>query len=92
VTVEVKLWPQVREDFRALPNDALRWEALKYIGRLREEPKLGLPLHDHPILGDLSDCRKLFLDDSPPRVSVMLLIYRLLPGEDDPKVADEASW
>lgn len=88
MTIEVNLWPQVREDFRDLPTDALRWEALRYIVRLREEPKLGLPLREHPILGDLSDCRKIFLDESHDMDPRWRIIYRLLPDDEHPQVAE----
>ena len=86
--VEVTLWPQVREDFRALPSDKLRWEAMRYIVILREKPKLGIPLTDHPIWGDLSDCRKIFLDEAHDADPRWRIIYRLLPDESNPTTAD----
>lgn len=88
MTVEVKLWPQVSADFDELPTDALRWEALRYMVRLQNEPKLGTRLRDHPILGDLSDCRKLFLDESHDVDPRWRIIYRLLPNEETPTIAD----
>jgi hypothetical protein len=88
VSVEVKSWPQVSDDLRALPNDRLRWEAVRYIVRLRDEPLLGKPLHDHPDLGDLADCRKIFLDESHDVNPRWRIVYRLLPDAQNPKVAE----
>jgi hypothetical protein len=88
VTVEVKPWPQVNDDLRALPTDTLRWQALRYIVQLRNEPFLGRPLREHPLLGNLSDCRKIFLDehhDADPRWRI---IYRLLPNTENPDIAE----
>jgi mRNA-degrading endonuclease YafQ of YafQ-DinJ toxin-antitoxin module len=88
VPVEVKPWPQVNDDLRALPTDKLRWEALRYIVRLRDEPYLGRKLKDHPALGDLSDCRKIFLDEAHDVDPRWRIVYRLLPNEAHPEVAD----
>jgi mRNA-degrading endonuclease YafQ of YafQ-DinJ toxin-antitoxin module len=88
VIVEVNLWPQVHEDFRSLETDALRWEAMRYLVELRKKPFLGRKLTDHPIWGDLSDCRKIYLDESHDIDPRWRIIYRLLPGENQPQTAD----
>jgi len=88
VTVEVTFWPQVSEDFRALPTDKLRWMAMQYFVRLEQKPDLGRPLQDHPIWGDLSDCRKIYLDETHQTDPRWRIIYKLLPDERHPKVAD----
>jgi hypothetical protein len=88
VSVEVKVWPQVNDDLRALPTESLRWEALRYIVRLRDEPWLGRRLTYHPVLGDLSDCRKIYLDERHDIVPRWRIVYRLLPNERAPEVAE----
>lgn len=88
MSVEVKVWPQVNEDLRALPTDKLRWEALRYIVRLRDKPYLGRRLRDHPQLGDLSDCRKIFLDERHDVDPRWRIVYRLLPDDVRPTVAE----
>ncbi len=88
MAVEVVLWPQVHDDFRALPSDALRWEALRYFVRLRNEPRLGLSLTDHPVWGNLSDCRKIFLDETHERNPRWRIVYRLLPSDSTPATAE----
>ena len=88
MTVEVELWPQVTEDFRELPTDKLRWEAMRYLMQLRDKPFLGQPLFNHPVLGDLSDCRKIFLDETHDADPRWRIIYRLLPSEQNPVTAD----
>jgi hypothetical protein len=62
----------------------LRVAALRYLIRLKKHPKLELRLEDHPRLGDLSDCRKIYFDerdDVPPRWRI---VYRLVPNEASP--------
>ena len=88
MTVEVKLWPQVHDDFRALPTTDLQWQALRYLVRLETNPRLGLPLTDHPIWGDLSDCRKIYLDETHDQDPRWRIVYRLLPTDEQPEVAD----
>ncbi len=88
MSVEVTLWPQVSEDFRALPSDALRWMAMKHLVRLEKEPRFGTKLLDHPVWGDLSDCRKIFLDESHDADPRWRIIYRLLPNEQKPTFAE----
>lgn len=88
MTVEVNLWPQASQDFRQLPLDVLRWEALRYITRLRTEPYLGTPLRDHPLLGDLSDCRKIYLDERHDVDPRWRIVYRLLPNDGAPRFAE----
>lgn len=88
MTVEVTLWPQVSDDFRALETDALRWEAMRYLVQLREKPYLGRALTDHPIWGNLSDCRKIYLDESHDKDPRWRIIYRLLPSEAKPTIAE----
>jgi mRNA-degrading endonuclease RelE of RelBE toxin-antitoxin system len=83
VSVEVIIRPEAQEDIRNLPSTAIKLEAAKYILRLEHVPKLGLPLEDMPEVGDLSDCRKIFLDERRYRI-----VYRVLPNEDRPKQVD----
>lgn len=61
---------------------------MQYLVRLEREPYLGRPLIDHPIWGDLSDCRKIFLDETHEADPRWRIIYRLLPDEETPNVAD----
>jgi len=62
--------------------------AWKHLLRLETEPCFGQALTDHPIWGDLSDCRKVFLDESHEANPRWRIIYRLLPDERRPKTAD----
>lgn len=87
----VTIGPDQRADYSALPSEALRREALRYLARLKREPLLGQPLRDHPTMGDLTGCRKLYFDeriDVPPRWRI---VYRVLPSEDDPRSVDVIS-
>lgn len=87
MTVEVTFWPAVREDFRVLPP-AAQLMAKKHLARLEREPRFGTPLKDHLIWGDLSDCWKIFLDESHTADPRWRIIYRLLPDDTNPEVAD----
>ncbi len=88
MSVEVNVWPEVSADFRTLPSDKLRWEALRYMAILRTKPYYGLPLRDHPTLHDLSDCRKIFLDERHDVDPRWRILYRLLPDEVNPTTVD----
>jgi hypothetical protein len=87
VTVEVNVWPEVSADFRALPTDNVRWEAFRYMAILREKPHFGISLKNHPTLHDLSDCRKIYLDESHDVEPRWRIVYRLLPDEENPTEA-----
>jgi hypothetical protein len=83
MTVKVTPRGEISADLRALPSADLRREALTFIVRLRQEPYLGQPLGIHPVIGDLSDCRKIFFDQARYRI-----LYRLLPSDQRPQEAD----
>ena len=61
---------------------------MKYLVQLETRPDFGLPLTDHPIWGDLSDCRKIYLDETHQSDPRWRIIYRLLPDETSPTTAD----
>lgn len=84
MTVEVDVGPGVSADFRALPNDQLRWRALWLFSRLKENPYLGIRLKNHPTLHDLSDCRKLYLGESESVRPRWRIVYQLLPNDISP--------
>ena len=86
--VEVNVWPEVSADFRALPTDKVRWEAFRYMAILRTKPYYGKPLRDHPTLHDLSDCRKIYLDESHDIEPRWRIVYRLLPDDANPTSVD----
>jgi hypothetical protein len=87
VAVKVTVRAEISVDFQNLPSDALRLEAARYLLRLRDHPRLGLPLSVHPELGDLSDCRKIYFDerDGPPRYRI---VYKLVPDATTPREVD----
>lgn len=89
MTVEVTLWPQVHDDFRALPSDTLRLEALRYIVRLRDQPYFGQPLRSDPVLGDLGDCRKIYLDETHDTDPRWRIVYRVLTDDEREPTAVE---
>jgi hypothetical protein len=83
VTIEVKTRPEASEDIRNLGSNAVKLEVAKYLLRLEQRPDLGLPLGNQPETGDLSDCRKLYINERRHRI-----VYRLLPDETNPTVVD----
>ena len=52
--------------------------------RLKTHPHLGLRLSDHPLIGDLADCRKIYFDEAADRPPRYRIVYRLKPNEDTP--------
>lgn len=87
----VTIGPDQRADYASLPNEALRVEALRHLAKLKRRPLLGQPLRDHPTMGDLTGCRKLYFDersDVPPRWRI---VYRVLPTESEPRSVEVIS-
>jgi hypothetical protein len=80
----VNLGADQRADYANLPTETLRREALRYLTRLKKHPRLGLELRDHPTLGDLSDCRKVYFDENPNVPPRWRIVYRLVPNALSP--------
>ena len=53
--------PAFKDDLSALPKDVQK-AAIKLLYSLARGEASGAPLYDHPAIGDLSDCRKVYLD------------------------------
>jgi hypothetical protein len=83
MAIKVTIRKLVKSDISSLPSRRLRLEVVGYLVRLKDEPYLGRPLGKHPVVGDLSDCRKIFFDNACYRI-----LYRLLPNEKNPTEAD----
>ena len=81
--VKVVVRPEAKEDIRNFSSNRLKLEAMKYILRLEHAPKLGKGLEYHAGVGNLSDCRKIFIDHRRHRI-----IYRLIPDEQNPTEVD----
>ena len=73
MSVKVVVREEAKEDLRNLPSNAVKLEALKYLLRLEKKPELGLELENLPGVGDLSDCRKIFINERRHRI-----VYRVL--------------
>ncbi|WP_027005040.1 hypothetical protein [Conexibacter woesei] len=68
------------------PHRDIAWDLLDH---LQSTPRFGKPLENHPILGDLSDARTLYVIDFdqkqvdwPPPYRI---VYRLLPSDAAPQ-------
>jgi hypothetical protein len=84
----VKLGREISSDFTALPSEALRRRVLQLLVDLRTKPYLGQKLVDHPTLGDLSDCRKVYFDATKTQSPRFRIVYRLQPTETAPTSID----
>jgi len=82
VSLPVKVGADVKADLSGLDATLLA-EAFGHMASLKDKPLLGQPLGDHPDVGDLSDCRKIYFDKARRRV-----IYRVVPDETDPKAVE----
>lgn len=73
-------------DLAGIGEEALQAEIAAAIVDLVEEPSLGERLRHLPEVGDLSDCRKLYVDlpadERPPGPKRYRIVYRLLPREE----------
>lgn len=64
---------QVVADLKALPRRSLQVVAIDLISHIKTGAEEGRPLDNHPGVGDLSDCRKVYFDDreGPPRYRIV---------------------
>lgn len=83
MNVRVEIRPEASADIRNLGSNAVKLEVAAYLLKLERNPYLGLPLEHLPEIGDLSDCRKIYIDDRRHRI-----VYRLLPDEHNPTHVD----
>lgn len=67
MSAEVKLDPEIQSDLGSLSRPVLE-EAFSLMVKLKRTPYLGQPLGDHPEIGDLSDCYKLYFDEARHRI------------------------
>lgn len=73
--------PEFRNDIRRLPTANLQRRALQILADVAGGQNLGEQLEDHSSVGDLSDCRKVYFDETDERKPRYRLVYRLLPDE-----------
>ena len=85
---EVVLLPAAAEDFRLLPSHALKLQAMEYLAQIEAKPHFAPLLENHRIWGDLSDCRRIYLDETHDHDPRWRIIYRLLPTDAEPTHAE----
>ena len=73
--------PEAVDDIKNLPSENLKRRAIQIIVDVSNGVLEGRPLEDHPSVGDLSDCRKVYFDDQEEDKPRFRLVYRLLPNE-----------
>lgn len=76
-----KYHPKFADDIKNLPTTNLQRLALQRITDVSNGSLAGIPLKDHPSVGDLSDCRKIYFDEQDEMAPRYRLVYRLLPNE-----------
>jgi mRNA-degrading endonuclease RelE of RelBE toxin-antitoxin system len=81
VTFEVKIETEAFSDLGNLTRPLLA-EAYAALAQLKGNPLLGDALGNHPEVGDLSDCRKVYFNSGKHRI-----IYQLRPDDSNPRDA-----
>jgi hypothetical protein len=77
--------PHFNERFAKLPR-AVQKRVLQLLGEVANtSPLKGQPCGYQHATGNLSDCRKLYFDETQDREPQYRLIYRVLPSEDAPE-------
>src|SRR5699024_2502506 len=71
--------PGVADDIKALPSVNLQRRALRIALDIAEQTLRGIPLGDHAATGNLSDCYKVYFDETDDRPARCRLVYRQLP-------------
>jgi mRNA interferase RelE/StbE len=79
--LERTFFPGFVTDIKALPSLNLQRRALQIFTDLSNREFEGQPLEDHPGIGDLSDCRKVYFDSEDHRAPRYRFVYRLRPNE-----------
>jgi len=77
-------------DVENLGNQVLKDVALALIKKLSQGKLRGKPLEDHPEIGDLSDCFKLYFDVRKDMSPGYRLVYRQLTSGEFEGVSIEA--
>jgi hypothetical protein len=83
-------WKQgAQQDIAGIKDRDVRDEIAMAVLDIVEDPWLGEGLEYLPPVGDLSDCRKLYVDvppdQRPPGPPRYRIVYRLLPDEHAPR-------
>ena len=73
--------PECKHDILTLPTLNLKRRAVQILVDVSNGALEGAPLEDHPSVGDLSDCGKVYFDEDDDRKPRFRLVYRLLPDE-----------
>ncbi len=79
--LERSVRPEAVDDIKNLPSENLKRRAVQIIVDVSTGVLEGRPLEDHPFVGDLSDCRKVYFDDQEDSKPRFRLVYRLLSNE-----------
>lgn len=81
--------PSAKQQLLDLPSEALKRRALELLAQVSTaNPRLGKPCGFAFSTGNLSDCRKLYFDESQDMDPRYRIVYRLLPDEDKPTKAE----
>lgn len=76
-----KIQPECANEINALPSENLKRRVVQIVVDVSTGKLEGVPLEDHPSVGDLSDCRKVYFDETDEAKPRFRLVYRLLPNE-----------
>lgn len=74
---------ECKDDINALPTLNLKRRAVQIFVDVSSGDLEGTPLEDHPAVGELCDCRKVYFDEDDDRKPRFRLVYRLLPNGVD---------
>lgn len=81
--------PDAKQQLLSLPSEQLKRRALELLAQVSTgNPCLGKPCGFAFSTGNLSDCRKLYFDETEDMDPRYRIIYRLLPNEDEPVKAE----
>jgi len=85
----LKQFDGFKEDLNRLgANEKLKTVIFNCIVSIRKNEQQGKPLTANPNTGDLSDCRKFYIDSEPEIKPRYRLVYRILPTEQDAQILE----
>lgn len=95
LAVELDWRGSAQSDLTAMEDQAVQDEVSLGVLEIVDDPFIGVDLRYMPGIGDLSDCRKLYVDvppdQRPPGPKRYRIVYRILPDESRPEKVEMIS-
>ena len=86
--LEITYQPLVSLDLELLESTSLRQLSVKYFYKIASGDIRGTRLENRENIGDLTDCFKIYFDETENQSPKYRIIFRYLPNSNYPKVLE----